>query len=108
MLKITRGDTNTIEITVTDLEGQPVDLTDCTAVFTMRRDVFNAEIILVKTVTEFTDNVVEVPLEPEDTEDLLGRYYWDLQITSEAGIIRSSDVQYLLIDGDITREAEVS
>lgn len=74
---MTRGDSESIGVKLngyTLIAGDKVELT-------VRRSIGSREVIH-KTVTEFSDNSVIIPIMPDDTERLsFGKYVYDIQLT---------------------------
>ena len=83
-LSMTRGDTESIALRIksggTLSAGDTVD-------FTVREDA-ESDVLLHKRVTEFTDGVAVIPIEPKDTEGLdFGTYRYDIQLTAADGTV---------------------
>lgn len=79
---ITRGDTATFTLNLTQ-DGQPYDYSDDTVVLTVRRNVHDSEILIQKTIT-YGNNVA---IDPADTQNLLGVYWYDIQLTTAGGVV---------------------
>lgn len=112
--QIIRGDDVSLDITFTDQNGDPVDLTDTTVFFTVKRKLSETdeEAIITKEITSHTNPTngeTNVSLSKEDTDQKLGDYFWDLQLIDEDGKITSSKFGQLQIVPDVTlREDELS
>lgn len=83
-IKMIRGTSRTFEISVTDADGNPYTLQDGERViFGVKKQTTDEELLVCKVVTECTDGVCRVELDPVDTVDLaLGRYYYDVGLES--------------------------
>jgi len=85
VLEMTRGDTTTFDVTLTDGAGDPLDLTDLDLTFTAS----HADLVITKvigdgiTVTDLSGGLASVELVPDDTADVEERMVlaWDLQVT---------------------------
>ena len=82
---MTRGDTESLRITVYR-DGEEYALQDGDKlVFTLKQSVFSKNILLQK---NFIDN--EIKIEHEDTKDLnYGTYYYDVQLTFANGDVQT-------------------
>lgn len=80
IIKLTRGDSGTFEILITDSDGQPYELQEGDVVdFTVKNFVIGEQPLIQKQGTA-------VQLHWEDTKDLpFGNYLFDVQITFANG-----------------------
>jgi len=79
-VRIYRGDTPTLEFTITDEDGNPVDLTGCTLYFAVKMDdevIINREALII----DPTKGLAQITLTAEETDhvgaalgELEGRY----------------------------------
>jgi hypothetical protein len=88
---VKRGDTVVLNFAITD-EGVAADLTGISARFTVKRFIADADPGLVQktigagiTITDVLGGLLEVELEPADTDYADENLLWDLQITTAGG-----------------------
>lgn len=86
------GDTKNLNISVTNDDGSPLDLTGCTITWVLKKN--NSE--LVKTTT---NGVIE--LEPSDTSDLYGIYPHECELTDQTGNVSTIFIGKVTIDKGI-------
>lgn len=106
-LIIRRGDTTTIVVAIT-ADGAPMDITDYTVRFVVKRDYTSVVAVITKTtssgivLTNPTAGELTITLAPADTEDLSpGTYYYDLELTSSTGSVGTYLWGKLTIEADI-------
>jgi hypothetical protein len=81
-------DTIVLQFTITNGENDPIDITDATITWIMYR---GSTSYIVKengagvTITNGTNGVCQVLIEPTDTNDLAGIYYHELVVTDVSG-----------------------
>ena len=81
---MTRGDSESIGVTVTGYQLAPGDKVE----LTIRRDI-DSRAVVHKVITEFDNNTALIPIFPEDTSNLrFGKYLYDIQLTY-AGCIKT-------------------
>lgn len=107
-LKIIRGDTITIPLTITDSNGSAVDLTGATIFFTIKENLNDADsdALLQKNVTSHVSDsggLSQIDLATTDTNLSEGTYYYDIQIKFSSGAITSTQPQTLKVYQDVTR-----
>lgn len=115
VLQITRGDRNVFDLALTGADGTALDLTDLTIAFTAKRRLRDADddAVLAKTtangiaIVSAIGGTATLTLEGEDTTDLEGPLYWDVQVDDLAGDIRTPLRGKLVIVHDVTRSASV-
>ena len=83
-INLTRGDTFYLKLRLTDLDGEPVQLTEgCRVRFALKED-YDSDVILVE--KEIPINTMILRLTPSDTKILnFGTYVYDIQVTLENG-----------------------
>lgn len=83
-IKIIRGDSGVFNISITDTDGNPVELTDDDILtFTLRRAARNPTIILQKVIIGG-----ELDINPTDTEGLaFGAYVYDIELRRANGYV---------------------
>lgn len=101
-----------LTITVTDVDGSPVDIsnTDLTFMVKASRADADDDALITKTTpsdieialpqTGATEGVAYLTIEAADTDTLAGRYRWELQGDDAAGTITLAD-GVLFIDPDL-------
>lgn len=76
-LSMTRGDSESISVTISGYDIQPGDFLEMTV-----RQRTASPVVLYKKVTEFSENKALISITPEETSDLsVGNYVYDLQLT---------------------------
>jgi hypothetical protein len=89
LLQMLRGDTETFTLTLTDVDGAPLDLSQATITFTVKRNFGDATPFIVKDDLDGIDiggsgdvGVATITIEPEDTADLTHteRFVWDIEV----------------------------
>ena len=89
-LELYRGKDRVIEVTVEDGFGAPLDITDYTITWVVYKPT-TGTIVLTKTtsdgivLTAPTDGVLEITLIPENTQNLLGQYNHEGEVTTPSG-----------------------
>lgn len=87
---ITSGDSKTLRVSVVDQDGAAVDLTGASAVWAVATSR-STPILLQKatpasiTITDGPGGLLEVTLDPADTDSFAGSYYHELQIVDNEG-----------------------
>lgn len=93
-LEAASGDTLQVLFTVTDRAGDVVDLTGFTAKFVIAQDDGTAIIASPATATitwpDRAAGQVKVEVTADATEDLVGTYQWELQLTRGDGVKQRS------------------
>lgn len=81
-VKITRGDTGVIAITLQNKDGSAYDMQpDDVLVMTVKTNTLSKDVLIQK---QFADG--QIKIEPADTDNLsYGTYYYDVQLTTAAG-----------------------
>ena len=108
-LRIVRGDTIPFNLTITDTDDLPVNITGFTLFFTVKEDIADDDANAVVSIsqTSHTDpaNGLTSLVVPSATTELLsaGEYYWDLQIKYADGSIQSSYPGVLTVVADVTQ-----
>lgn len=102
-LNLYQGDDFAAMVTVRTSDGSPADITGYTALAQMRREVADSDAVVAATFTSTVSSpYVILSLAHTVTEDLTGRYVWDLQVTSGTGAITT------ILAGRVSVTAEVS
>lgn len=88
---MTRGDSETIKITVKDTLGNIIPLVSGDTIhFTVRENILSTTKIIEKTITEFDDGQALITIDPQDTRNLkFATYVYDIQLTKENGSVKT-------------------
>jgi len=103
VIKRVKGDTYSLDITITNTSDEPIDLTGCTVFFTVKRNIqdTDAQALINKTITSFispTTGDASITLLASDV-DYVGEFYYDVKIKSVAGVITSVITdKFILLD----------
>lgn len=114
-LSMFRGDDRTITVTVVDANGA-VDLTTATLRFTAKRALgdYDSDAIITKTTGSgishganpalgvATVTIGKADTEDEDVDDLDRDLWWDIQLTTAAGLVRTIATGRLQIISDVS------
>jgi hypothetical protein len=89
---MTAGDTKTLVVTVRDAEGTAVNLTGSTIKWQAKRSLGKAASLSKVsasgiTLTDPTNGEFSVALDPSDTEDLVGLFHHEAEVTAADGTI---------------------
>lgn len=81
-IRMIRGDSGVFNISITDINGRNVELTDGDVLtFTLRRTPRSPTIVLQKTITDGT-----LTINPSDTQDMpFGSYVYDVELKRADG-----------------------
>jgi hypothetical protein len=104
-LSIYQGDDYSGVVSVYNEDGSDADLSGYSAQSEIRTDVADKAPVVVAamTTTVRAPNFVDLSLSNAITETLLGRYSWDLQLTSGAGKITTVLAGKVLVTQEVTR-----
>jgi len=98
------GDSKSLSVSITNAAGTPVDVSTAAAiVWTLAASPTSAALVtkgLGDGVTVSTSTVT-VALDPEDTDDLAGLYYQEMQVTDGSGNVSTVLSGHVLIEGDL-------
>lgn len=106
-ITIIKGDDKNLVVTVTDDNGDAIDITGYTIFFTAKtnQDDIDANAVISKDVTSHTspsEGISTIALASSDTDVTAGRYWYDIQIKDTSGKITSTSPYTLTITQDIT------
>ena len=109
-LYLTRGDDKYYILTFTDSNGDPIDITGWIIFFTVKRDLDDTddEALIKKDITSHTDPTngqTRIHLTNDDT-DLIGSYYYDIQVKKSDGTIITILEGAITFKKDITQRTE--
>lgn len=97
-----RGDTVNFRLTVTDYLGKPADITGWTFVLSAAKRMGGAiALSATGTIESATGGIVTFQLTPEQTDNT-GRFFYDVQATTDLGEIHTVDSGEINIIPDIT------
>ena len=104
-LSMIRGDSETIQINLTDELNNPFLLSEGdTVYFTVKLNTKVEEKIFQKVITQFEDGMAIIRITPEDTKNLNYKtYVYDIQLTTKDG-----EVKTIILPSKITIGAEVT
>lgn len=111
-LTMTRGDTATFTMTLTDGAGDPLDLSTLAAMhFTAKNRLDDPEPTIEKTlgagiaIISAPDGTARLTIDPDDTADLVvSSLRWDLQVVGAGDDVRTPLTGLLAITPDVTRD----
>ena len=112
-ITIIRGDDKTFNITITDKNGDPFNLTGYTVFFTVKRsfrESTDEDALISKNITSFsspTSGTFPMSLTHTDTDIIGGEYWYDMQLKSAGGTITSIRRAKFTIIDDVTRRTTV-
>jgi hypothetical protein len=106
-LEIIRGDDEQFELTFTDIDGDPIDLTDGTVFFTVKENLDDSDddAVITQEVTSFDapeTGVATLVLTDEQTDIEAGQYFYDIQFIDENSLISSASRGKLYVYQDVT------
>ncbi|RLC49287.1 MAG: hypothetical protein DRH57_00260 [Candidatus Cloacimonadota bacterium] len=107
-----RGDTQIYELTITDENGNPVDITGATVWFTLKTDksLPDNEAVIQKVVTDHVDPAngkTKVVLTADETANLVPNtyYFYDFQIKFQNGDVFTLIADKVKILEDVTKSS---
>lgn len=106
-MTVTRRDDVVFEITFTDVDGEPIDLTGATVFFTVKKRLsdVDADAVIEKEITVFDapeTGVAELALDTDDTNIVATSYFYDIQLKDTNGKIVSSGRDKFIVNQDVT------
>lgn len=99
-----RGDTKRIRLVISR-NSIPIDITGATILFSMKQKMSDTVLALQKTgvlSNPLTGEAI-ITLDSADTLNLLGKYYYDIQITSSTGEVSTLICETVNILQDISQ-----
>ena len=104
-----RGDTVTFDIVIKDDDGNPIDISGSTIIFTMKNNMDDADPgILQKIQTTHTNPTLgqsQIILSHTDTKALVpGSFFYDFQLTLDNGDVQTIDLNKVSVMADVTNE----
>ena len=98
------GDSKTIEVTLVDAAGVPVDVTGATITYRIAAAPHNTALVTKTTggngVT-IAASVVTIVLAPDDTADLNGVYHHELEVVDANDNVATAFRGYVIVEGDL-------
>lgn len=106
-MQVIRRDDVTFDLTFTDVDGDPINLTGTTVFFTVKKKSSDPddEAFIEEEITVFDDptsGVAQLQLSAAQTDIAAGRYLFDIQLKTVDGKIASSSVGNFFVSQDIT------
>lgn len=106
-LEIVKGDDIDIELTFTDQDDNPIDLTGGTVYFTVKKELTDDDddAVIAKDVTAFENpetGIMVVSLSRADTDVRAGQYFFDAQLKDSEDKITSSPRGILIVTQGVT------
>lgn len=104
-IRMVRGTSRTFEIAVTDADGNAYTLRDGEKViFGVKKNTNDEELLICKVVSECTDGVCKVELDPEDTANLaVGKYYYDVGLQTGEDYYIVVELSNFAITANVTK-----
>ena len=106
---IVRGDTKTFNLVFTNTSGVAIDITGYTLFLTLKENItdLDDDAALKKTIAPAdldnpTTGIQDIAIDAGDTDDMLGDYYYDIQVKT------AGDKIYTLLYGTITIVADTT
>jgi hypothetical protein len=106
-IEIIRGDDVTLSITLTDVNGTALNITDGTVFFTIKQNITDTDTdaLLKTSVTSHTNGaagLTSIPLTATQTDITPGVYYYDLQVKDAQNRIQSTEIGKIIVSQDAT------
>jgi hypothetical protein len=107
LIEIPRGDGRVETFTVTDAAGAVVNITGMTIRLMVKR-THSGSVLITKsvgsgvTITDGAGGVLTVTFAATETDDLAGKYVWDLEVTDGASVPRTVASGSLYVRPDVT------
>ena len=106
-LEVFRGDSKTYKLILTDGTGNPIDLTNKTVIFTVKKSANDDDSLakIQKVVNSHTDpvnGITEINLVPDDTEIEPDTYVFDIQLSDNQSVHTVATGRFI-VKADITR-----
>jgi hypothetical protein len=98
-----QGEGRTLKFTVTDSDGNPVDITSAVLTYTIKRTKNSTTELVQKTDDDFNkldsaSGIAKVTLSETDTDLTQGIYYSELKVYFSANSVEKSDDILLIIE----------
>ena len=106
-LSMTRGDSQSIIVSVIDKDGNKVPLITGDVIYlTVKRRVNTEEKVLQKVITQFEDGNATIEITPDDTKDIpFKTYVYDIQLNRVDGTVSTIiPPSKFTIGGEVTYE----
>ena len=91
-LKHTQGDTFRQNITFRKADKIPIDLTDCTITFSLKKTIYDEKCILKKDIEIIGnphDGQATLSISASDMNIPLGKYFFDIEMKWDTGIVET-------------------
>ncbi len=108
-IKVFKGDDVTFTVTVTDSDGNAVDITGTTIWFTVKKnkDDLDSDALIQKEVTSHTNptgGISSIALTDADTGITPGQYFYDIQTVNSGGLVNTYGVGNFIVLQDVTTD----
>jgi hypothetical protein len=101
-LQLYAGDDFAFTLTLTDSSNQPVDLTGATAEAQIRTKPGTPDPPAASFICSISTNVITLTLQGTATQDLVGSYSWDCQVTYSGGTVSTVVMGSVKFTEDVT------
>ncbi len=104
-INIIRGTSKTLKISVTDTGGEPLTIpSGGRLIFGVKEKANDENLVITKVVTEITDGVALVELDPPDTINLkVQRYLYDVGLQIDADYYNIIKASPFMVEQNITK-----
>lgn len=104
-LSFVGGSTKTLRFRILNESGVPIDISQCTARFSLIDSVnkFGLPIFPPKEMFQYASNVLTVELEASDTVNLFGKYIYQVCIVGADGTVEEPQQGYMYIYNNIDK-----
>lgn len=105
-MTVTRRDDEDYELTCTDVDGNPINLTGCALFFAAKINIDDpdSEAVIRKVITEFdypAQGIAILSLTKEETNIEPGDYFFEVQLKNMHGKINSTRIGRMIVYQDI-------
>jgi len=101
-LDLYSGDDFSMQLTLTNPDGTIADLSNATVMSEIRTTAA-APAIAATFTPDITGNVISLTLAGSDTQELVGKFVWDCQITSGSQLVTTLVAGKVTFTQDVTR-----
>lgn len=107
-VELVRGTSLTLEITITDVYGNPYSMSSGqVVVFGVKQELDDEKLVIKKLVTTGSGGVFKVTLSPQDTESLEpGRYHYDVGLADGSEYHGVIDPNPFILKENVTKRGD--